>query len=106
MEVNRLIILAMEIFKTLNNLNPKYVKERFHKTSFLTHRPLNIQVNSCNTSKYGTKSLTSLGPHIWNSLPEEIKAETNYSSFKEYINQWFVLKCKCNLCSYQNGKNE
>ena len=37
-----------------------------------------------------------LGPHIWNLLPEYIKAETNF------INQWSAPICKCNLCVYVN----
>ena len=70
MEVKRLRKLALEIFKTLNNLNPEYMKEIFYKTTNLTHRPFNIKVNQNNTTKYGNKSLRSLGPHIWNSLPK------------------------------------
>ena len=69
MEVKRLRKLALEIFKTLNNLNPEYMKEIFYKTTNLTHSPFNIKVNQNNTTKYGKKSLRSLRPHIWNSLP-------------------------------------
>ena len=32
MEVKRLRTLALEVFKTLNNMNPEYMKEVFHKT--------------------------------------------------------------------------
>ena len=45
MEVKRLGNLALEIFKTLNNLNPEYIKEIFCKTAFSPHRPLNLEVN-------------------------------------------------------------
>ena len=69
MEVKRLRKLALDIFKTLNNLNPEYMKEIFYKTTNLTHRPFNIKVNHNNTTKYGKKSLRSLRPQIWNSLP-------------------------------------
>ena len=68
MEVKRLGNLALEIFKTLNQLNPEYLKEIFHKTTNLTHRPFNIKVTQNNTNKYGNKSLRSFGTHIWNSL--------------------------------------
>ena len=91
-------------------------KEIFSKTTNLTHRPFNMKVNQNNktkygnnttkygnnTTKYGNKSLRSLGPHIWNSLPKQIKEETNYNKFKNYIDTWFGAKCKCNLCSYLN----
>ena len=39
MEVKRLRKLALEIFKTLNNLNPEYMKEISYKTANLKHRP-------------------------------------------------------------------
>ena len=61
MEVKRLRNLALEMFKTLNHLNPEYMKEIFHKTTNLTYRPLDIKVNQNNTTKYGNKSLRSLG---------------------------------------------
>ena len=67
MEGKRLRNLAPEIFKTLNHLNPEYMKEIFLKTTNLTHRPLDIKVDQDNITKYGTKSLRSLGPCIWNS---------------------------------------
>ena len=41
MKVKRLRTLALEVFKTLNNMKPEYTKEIFHKTAFSTHRPYN-----------------------------------------------------------------
>ena len=99
-EVKRLRILALEVSKTLNNMNPEYINEIFYKTAFTTDIPLNLEVNENHTTKYGNKSLRCLGPHIWNSLPNQIKKETDYTKFKEFINDWFGMKCKCNLCSF------
>ena len=64
MEVKRLRKLALEIFETLNNLNPEYMTEIFYKTTNHTHRPFNIKVNQNNTTKYGNKSLRSLRPFL------------------------------------------
>ena len=100
MEIKRLRTLALEVFEILNNMNPEYIKEIFHKTAFSTHRPLNLELNENHTTKYGNKSLRCLGPHIWNSLPNQIKRETDYTKFKEFINDWFGMKCKCNFCSF------
>ena len=84
MEVKRLRTLGLEVFKTLNNLNPAFMEEIFHRTKWLTHRSNNIQVNVHKKAKYGDKSLRTLGPQIWNSLPEQMKAETNFIKFREY----------------------
>ena len=102
MEIKRLRCLALEIFKTVNNLNPYYKKEIFSKTANLTHTPLDINFKQNNTIKYESNSLRSLGPHIWNFLLSEIKAQTDYKKFKNCMNDWFGLKCKCNMCSFLN----
>ena len=102
MEVKLLRNLALEIFKTLNHLKSEYMKEIFYKTTNFTHRHFNIKVNQNNTTKYGNKSLRSLGPHIWISLPKQTKEGTDCNKFKNYIDKWLRTKCKCNLCSYLN----
>ena len=102
MEVKRLRTLALEIFKTLNNLNPDYMKEIFFKTTNLTHRPFDVKVNQNSSTKHGQKSLKRLGPRTRNSLPIEIKEETNYEKFKNYIDKWFGVKCKCSMRSFLN----
>ena len=65
MQITRLRCLALEIFKTVNNLNPYYMNEIFSKTTNLAHRLLDIHVNQNNTTKYRNNSLWSLGPHSW-----------------------------------------
>ena len=47
-------------------------------------RPNDILAKHHNTITYGTKSLKTLDPKIWNQLPEDIKSETSYTKFKEY----------------------
>ena len=80
------------------------MKEHFSKTTNLTHRPFEIKINHNNTTKYGDNSIWSLGNHIWNSLPSEIKEKTDYEIFKSYINNWLSLKYKCIMCSFLNIK--
>ena len=96
----------LEIFKTFNHLNVEHVRELFHKTTILTHRPLDVKVNQNSITKYSNKSLRSLRPHIWNSLPRQIREETDYNKFKNYIYKCFGVKCKCNLSFYLNQRYE
>ena len=77
---------GLEVFKTLDNLNAAFMEEIFHRRKWLTLRPNNIQANVYKTAKDGDKSLRTLVPHIWNSLPEHMKAERNFIKFREYIN--------------------
>ena len=98
MEIRRIRTLVVEIFKTLNNINPNFMKEIFHFSPYNTHKRHNIFVHSRNTSSYGDESLRALGPHIWNSLPESIKSTTSLFVLKKFIKNWFGPKCKCKLC--------
>ena len=72
MNVKSMKILATEIFKTINNLNPSFIKDTFGSKVNLKVPPNNLIVQRYNTTQYGTKSHTTLGPHIWNNLPENI----------------------------------
>ena len=89
MEIKRLRNLATEIFKTVNNLNPSFMKDIFTSKENAKVRPNNIVSTIHNSATYGDKSLMTLGPKIWNALPENIKSERSYKKFKEYIDLWF-----------------
>ena len=61
-------------------------------------RQNDIIVKRINTSRFGTQSLKSLGPKIWNNLPPNIKSETSFLKFKEYIKTWPGPKCRGKVC--------
>ena len=66
MNVKRLRALCIEIFKTLNNLNPSFMKEIFSLRQ--TNRPvwekykLNLDIPSYNQVTFGRKASTFFGP--------------------------------------------
>ena len=98
MEIKRLRTLALELFKTVNNLNPDFMKDIFYLFPDQTHKKYDIFVHSRNTASFGDKSLRALGPHVWNSLPENIKSTDTISVFKNFIKNWCGPKCKCKNC--------
>ena len=93
-EVGRLRTLALE---TLNDLNPAFMNNIFAKRVSKKRKNF-LEIPSRNTVKYRDKSIRSLGPRIWNGLPEEIKIEHSYDKFKEYLKTWYELQCTCSLC--------
>ena len=105
MGLKRYRTLALEIFKTLNVSNPTYMQDLFYLGSSSERRPNNIAVVRTNTNTYGRKSLTSLGPRVWNSLPEHIKVETSHAHFRSLINTWFGKECLYNLCKHTRTLN-
>ena len=64
MEVRRLRTLALETFKTLNDLNPASMKNIFAKREIPQRNKNNLEIPNQNAVKYGDKSIRSLGPHI------------------------------------------
>ena len=50
------------------------------------------------TVYYGTETLLSLGPKIWNILPSNTKLSTNLFMFKTNIKLWIPNNCPCRLC--------
>ena len=98
METRRLKTLAVEIFKTQNEINPPYMKNVFTPKENPKVRQNDIIVKHINTSRFGTQSLRSLSTKIWNNLPSNIKSETSFPKFKEYIKTWLGPKCRCKVC--------
>ena len=64
MEMNRLCDLAIEIFKTINNINPSFMKDIFTPKYDPKIRLFHVLVKHYKSAKYGDKSLIALGPKI------------------------------------------
>ena len=98
METKRLRRIVYEIFKTLNNLIPVFMKDIFHYPQSLTQKKHDLYIRTQNTTRFGTKSLSAFGANIWNTLPEHIKSTTSLLEFKKFIKTWPGPKCKCSVC--------
>ena len=64
METKRLRTMVYEIFKTLNNLNPVFMKDTFHCSPNVTSKKHNLYIHTQNTTKFGNKSLRAFGANI------------------------------------------
>ena len=95
--------MALDISKTINDLNPSFIKNKFLAKLNARVRPNNILVKAHKSATFGDKNLATLGPKIWNALPQNIKVENSDVKFKGYIATWFGPKCKSNVCSFNNS---
>ena len=96
-------LLSIEIFKTIHDLNSSFMKEIFTLNTREGASRNRLVVKTQTSKRYGTDTLRSLGPKIWNSLPSEIKNCESLPSFKILIKTWSGAACKCNNCqSYSN----
>ena len=77
MKTKSLRNLSLEIFKTINDLNPSFMKNIFLVKLNARLRPNDILVKTCKSTTFGDKSLATLGPKMWNALPQNIKAENS-----------------------------
>ena len=80
--------MASNIFKSLNDINPSLMKNSFNKRSNTTEEKNDLIIHTRNSVTFASNSLRLLGPHIWNTLPENIKEITCFEKFKEPINNW------------------
>ena len=56
--------MVYEIFKTINNLNPVFMKDIFHYSPNVTCKNHNLYIHTQNTTKFGNKSLRAFGANI------------------------------------------
>ena len=56
METKRLCTMVYEIFKTLNNLNPVFMKDIFHYSPNVTCKKHDLYFHTQNTTKFENKS--------------------------------------------------
>ena len=83
MEIKRLRVLAIEISKTADNLNPNYMKDIFTPNLLKLFQPLR-------TKTLTQKCLSCLGPFIWNGLPDDVTLSNNVNLFKHKVKKSFL----------------
>ena len=103
MNVNRLRILCIKICKTINNVNPEFMRDlcSLRETSRLIQEEhmLNLSITVHNQVTFGSKSVRVFGSKFWNSLPYHIKSSENLELFKMIIRHWNGTRCSCKVCN-------
>ena len=101
MSVNTLRNLCVEIYKTINKLNPEFMNNIFkvkeNKRLVREQYKLNLETPEWNQVTFGEKSLEVYGPKVWNSLPFHIKTSENLIQFKNLIKNWNGNSCSFSL---------
>ena len=79
MLISRQRTLCIEIFKTVKQLNPPFMQNIFKlRTSrYSLRNPNNLAHVKPNQTTFGSNSLMSIRPQIWNGLPNELKSAVN-----------------------------
>ena len=94
MVISRQRALCIEMFKTVKQLNPSFMQNIFKlRTSCYSLRnPNDLAHVRPNQATFGSNSLKSNGPQIWNNLPNELKSAENLINFKKLVKMgWTML---------------
>ena len=92
--------LTYEIFKVKNNMAPEIFTEIFlqKESNYSLRNSTALQGKSIKTVMYGSETISSLGPEIWNILPRELKKIESPTLFKKKIREWAPIFYPCSLC--------
>ena len=91
-------LLAIEIYKALNNISSSLMSERFQIKNIDYNLRNTLLSRSVKTVRYGKESISYLAPQIWNLVPKDIKNSKNLVSFRNKIKLWIPVNCPCTLC--------
>ena len=90
--VGRLKVMALEMFKSIHHLNPPCMNELFKmkETPYSMRNPLKFVQPLKRTTNFGLRSISYLGPKLWNELPIEHSniAYMSIDAFKMFLKSW------------------
>ena len=97
--IRNLKVMVIEVFKTLNYLNPEIMWNTFTLKSqpYSLRQGVSLVIPSAKTSR-GINSFDFRAVLAWNNLPSNLKSETSLHRFTTSLDKWSVY-CKCKLCS-------
>ena len=92
--------LMVEIYKTINHLNPPYMWDLFTKkvVEFDFRIKILCELPPARSQRFGTNSLIFKGSLLWNSLSDDTKTSQSLAIFKQKIRSWDGAHCTCNIC--------
>ena len=93
-------VLATEMYKVKNDINPATVTEIFQKKcpKYDFRRNNTFRTKRVNSVYNSSKTISVLRPKIWELVPSEIKNSDTLVSFMWKIKTWIPNNCPCRLC--------
>ena len=94
--------LMTEIFKTLSEKTPQFMKDIFtlKETTYNLRRSALVRVTPAKTASFGAKLLGHRGSLIWNSLDKELRNCETLGAFKHRLKYWDGSGCHCKICRF------
>ena len=88
------------MYKVKNELCPKIMLDLFNEVtnSYNLRNGWICGSYKIKTVRYGTETITYLGPKIWSIIPDEIRESASLESFRQKIKLWKPDSCPCRIC--------
>ena len=98
--LRNLRFLMVEVFKSLNELNPQFMWNLFtvKNTTIKLRRTKTLVLPSSNTKSKGTNNILYRACSLWNSIDNCLMCANNLASFKKGILKWSGKMCSCKIC--------
>jgi hypothetical protein len=90
--------VIIDIYKCINGIGSLYMKELFRLQKEDSRRGPTLQQPRARTAKYGTHSLKTLGPRLWNNLPKDTKISGSVNILKSKLEKYTGYPCRCAQC--------
>ena len=92
--------LAIEMYKIKNQISPIPMRKLFTvKEHQYDLRNKNTWVSdNIRTVKYGSETISNMGPKIWEMVPSHLKESSSLLQFKSRIKNWTPTGCICKIC--------
>ena len=92
--------LAIEMYKFLHRLSPPIISDLFvvNEPRYNLRQNRQFSVNNVRTVRYGTETISFMGPKIWAHVPADIKYSVSLPIFKSKIRSWKRTNYPCRLC--------
>ena len=97
----QLRILATEVFKSLADINPDFMKLYFtiKEIPNCLRNGNFLKILSTHSKRYGTNSVVFRACLVWNKLPLSVKQSQSLIEFKSKIKALKKINCSCKICS-------
>ena len=93
--------MAVEIYRILNDMGPRYLSQLFSKSSIPYQlRDDNKLIQPLKrTTSFGIKSFAYFGTHLWNMLPQHIKNSVLFQVIDaKMVGSYLSLFCMYTSC--------
>ena len=93
-------LLVTEVFESVNNLNPHFMRKYFKTILFPydLRKGNTLHLSPAHSTHHGINLLSFRDSLLWNNIPWEIKESLSTEEFNKRLKEHGALPCSCVVC--------